>query len=104
MKVDLMNEVISLNEAQAKARPSPEEFEIAYQARIAMDRIRFAIRQSEVFGIHSGAIREANLQLLDALDRLDSGDRHHNANGATPRSDFRTTARGPEGRRNRSVL
>jgi hypothetical protein len=31
-------------------RPSPAEFEMAYQARVAMDRIRFAIKATEMAG------------------------------------------------------
>lgn len=51
-------------------------FELAYQARVAMDRIRFAIRQGEgVFPNHP-VLAEARMQLLDALDRLESADRH----------------------------
>jgi hypothetical protein len=52
------------------------EYEMAYQARIAIDRIRFAIRQTEQFARHSDEAREASLQLLDALDRLETADRH----------------------------
>ena len=63
-------------EAEAKSRPSPVEFEMAYQARVAIDRIRFAIKESESLGVHSDPIREVNLQLLDALDRLETADRH----------------------------
>ena len=74
MNRDLMNEVISMVEAKVGSRPAPAEFEMAYQACIAMDRIRFAIKQAEVFGAHSYPISEANLQLLDALDRLEAAD------------------------------
>jgi len=50
-------------------------FELAYQARVASDRIRFAIRQIEE-QVHGGdQLREVSVQLLDALDRLDSVER-----------------------------
>jgi hypothetical protein len=51
------------------------EFEMAYQARVAIDRIRFAIKHTERFGPHTDQMREAGLQLLDALERLESVDR-----------------------------
>lgn len=49
---------------------------MAYHARIAIDSIRFAIKQIEQFAHHSDQAREASLQLLDALDRLEAADRH----------------------------
>jgi hypothetical protein len=51
------------------------EFEMAYQARIAIDRIRFAIKHTEQFAPHTDQMREAGLQLLDALERLESVER-----------------------------
>jgi DNA invertase Pin-like site-specific DNA recombinase len=51
------------------------EFEMAYHGRIAIDRIRFAIKHAEQFGPHRPEIREACLQLLDALQRLETVDR-----------------------------
>lgn len=60
----------------ANTGASPMEFEMAYQARVAIDRIRFAIRHTPEFGCcHSGSWREVGLQLLDALERLESVDR-----------------------------
>ena len=72
---EFAKEVFSLVEANVARRPSTMEFEMAYQARIACDRIRFAIRNTEEFSSHSAQVREANLQLLDALDRLEFADR-----------------------------
>jgi len=57
------------------SRPSAIEFEMAYQARVAIDRIRFAIKHTEQFCPRSDQLREAELQLLDALERLGSVDR-----------------------------
>ena len=51
-------------------------FELAYQARTACDCIRFAIKNTEQCAAHSPQLREASLQLLDALDRLKSAERH----------------------------
>jgi hypothetical protein len=67
--------IIALIETRCQARPAPMEFEMAYQARIAMDRIRFAIKHTEQFAPHTDQMREAGLQLLDALERLESVDR-----------------------------
>jgi hypothetical protein len=64
-----------LTPAELRDRPSPIEFEMAYQARVAIDRIRFAIKHTEQFGLHSDEMREAGLQLLDALERLENIDR-----------------------------
>ncbi len=75
MKTELVNEMFSLIEAQVKSRPSPIEFEMAYQVRIAIDRIRFAIKASDQYANCSPQLQEAGLQLLDALDRLESADR-----------------------------
>ena len=51
-------------------------FELAYQARVAIDRIRFAIRQGEAVVPDHPDLMEARMQLLDALDRLESAERH----------------------------
>src|SRR5690242_4425060 len=64
--------IIALIESQCAARPTPMEFEMAYQARVAMDRIRFAIKHAEQFAPHTDQMREAGLELLDALERLES--------------------------------
>jgi hypothetical protein len=62
-------------DAQVKIRPSPIEFEMAYQVRVAIDRIRFAIRATDQFAHYPQHLQEAGLQLLDALDRLESAER-----------------------------
>jgi hypothetical protein len=43
------------------------EFEMAYQARIAIDRIRFAIRHTEQVAPRTDPMRDVDFQLLDAL-------------------------------------
>jgi hypothetical protein len=59
----------------------PGEFELAYQVRVAIDCIRFAVKATEQSVEEPNEIRqaslrqEANLQLLDALDRLQSAER-----------------------------
>ena len=62
-------------DAQFRFRPSPIEFEMAYQVRVAIDRIRFAIKATDQFAQHPQQLLEAGLQLLDALDRLESAER-----------------------------
>src|SRR5215471_21535353 len=52
---------------------------MAYQARVAMDRIRFAVKHAEQFGPQTEPMREAGLQLLDALQRLETVDRRFQA-------------------------
>ena len=75
MKNELAEEIFALIEARLWAQPAAIEFEMAYQARVAMDRIRFAIKHTEQFGPRTEPMREAGLQLLDALQRLESVDR-----------------------------
>src|SRR3954469_16093833 len=75
MSSEVMHQVVAMIEAEVKSRPSAIEFEMAYQVRIAIERIKFAIKHTEQFGRPSDPIREAGLQLLDALDRLEAADR-----------------------------
>jgi len=71
----MMHQILETIEADVQSRPSAIEFEMAYQARIAIDRIKFAIKHTEQFSKPCIHMREAGLQLLDALDRLESVDR-----------------------------
>jgi hypothetical protein len=75
MKAQLLDEVLSLMGAAVKSHPSSVEFEMAYQVRVAIDRIRFAIKATEQFAQHPEQLQEAGIQLLDALDRLEAADR-----------------------------
>jgi len=75
MKSEFVNQLMDAVEAQMRSRPSPMEFEMAYQARIATDRIKFAMKQTEQAAGRLEQIREAAMLLLDALDRLDSIER-----------------------------
>jgi hypothetical protein len=70
-----MHQIVETIEAEVRSRPSPLEFEMAYQARVAMDRIKFAIKHAEQFSKPCIHMRDASLQLLDALERLESLDR-----------------------------
>lgn len=75
MKSEVLQEFVAMIEADAQLRPSPGEFEMAYQARVAIDRIRFAIKATESTREHPDELKEAAMQLLDALDRLEAADR-----------------------------
>ena len=79
MRRELADEILALIDAQSHAEPTPMEFEMAYQARVAIDRIRFAIKHTEEFGPHTDQMRDAGFQLLDALQRLDLVDRRFQA-------------------------
>ncbi len=70
-----MRQIVEEIEAYTQARPSPIEYEMAYQARVASDRIKFAIRHAEQFAKPCDVLREAGIQLLDALNRLEEVDR-----------------------------
>ena len=75
MKSELAEEIFELIEARSHDQPTPMEFEMAYQARIAIDRIRFAIKHTEQFAPSTDQMRDVGLQLLDALQRLEAVDR-----------------------------
>ena len=75
MKSEVLKEFVAMIEADAQLRPSPGEFEMAYQARVAIDRIRFAIKATESTNEHRDELKEAAMQLLDALDRLEAAER-----------------------------
>ena len=75
MTSEVMHQNVPTTEGEVKSRPSAMEFEMAYQARVVIDRIKFAIRHTEQFSKPCIHMREAGLQLLDALERLESLDR-----------------------------
>jgi hypothetical protein len=75
MNPQCQDETLARPEILANSPPFAAEFEMAYQVRIAIERIRFAIRHAEQFGKPTNEMREAALQLLDALERLELVDR-----------------------------
>ena len=87
-----MHQIVGSIASEVRSRPSAIEFEMAYQARVAIDRIKFAIKHAEQFSKPCIHMREAGLQLLDALERLESLDRRFqirsrlatNGNGSSP--------------------
>jgi type IV secretion system protein VirB10 len=52
IKSAVVKEFVAMIEAGVKNRPSPCEFEMTYQARVAIDRIRFAVRATEMSPIN----------------------------------------------------
>ena len=74
-----MRQIVETIEADVQSRPSAMEFEMAYQARIAIDRIKFAIKHAEQFARPCDTMREVGLELLDALERLEALDRRFQA-------------------------
>jgi hypothetical protein len=75
MRSEIMRQIVATIEADVQSRPSAIEFEMAYQARVAIDRIKFAIKHAEQFARPCDTMREAGMQLLDALERLEGLDR-----------------------------
>ena len=76
MSSELRHQLLKMIERAARSSPSSVEFEMAYQARVAADRIRFAVKAMEIGSNHSDQLRDAGMQLLDALDRLEAAERH----------------------------
>jgi len=70
-----MQQIVEMIETDVQSRPSAMEFEMAYQARVVMDRIKVAIKHLEQFARPCDPMREVGLDLLDALERLESLDR-----------------------------
>ena len=75
MSSETMHRIVELIESEAHSHPSPIEFEVAYQARVAIDRIKSAIKHAEQFSKPCHQMRDASMQLLEALGRLESLDR-----------------------------
>lgn len=94
MSSEAMYQILEQIEADVQSRPSPIEFEMAYQARVAIDRIKFAIKHTEQFAPRTETIREAGLQLLDALERLESVDRRFQQRSRFRQSCATTVANG----------
>ena len=75
MSSERMREFLLEIQAELASGPSSIEFEMAYQARVAVDRIKFALKHSEQFAPRTDQMRQVELQLLDALERLEKVDR-----------------------------
>ena len=96
MSSEIAQQFLEAMEAEVRSSPSAIEFEMAYQARVVIDRIKFAIKHTEQFSKPCIHVREAGLQLLDALERLESLDRRFQIRSrvAAERNEIMTEARG----------
>ena len=92
MSSEIMHQILATIEEEINSRPSAIEFEMAYQARVAIDRIRFAIRHTEQFCPRCDQVRDAGLQLLDALERLETVDRRFQTRSRISRGPRHTEA------------
>src|ERR1035438_2614375 len=79
MRSEMLRQIVETIETDGQSRPSAIEFEMAYQARVAVDRIKFAIKHTEQFARPCDTMREVGLELLDALERLEALDRRFQA-------------------------
>lgn len=73
---EFARKVLTVVAESPRTRMDSLEYEMAYQARVASDRIRFAIRVIQKTGTDDAELRQAGLELLDALDRLASAEHH----------------------------
>jgi hypothetical protein len=83
----LAKEVFSIVERKVLSESPSMEFEMAYQMKVAGERIRFALKSMDMLGL-SPTVQEVSLQLLDALERMERVDRrfqrqssHNHSNG-----------------------
>jgi hypothetical protein len=65
-----MRQIVETIEADVQSRPSAMEFEMAYQTRVAIDRIKFAIRHTDQFGKPCDAMREPECNCLTRSNAL----------------------------------
>ena len=93
MSSEVRRQILQAIEDGVNSRPSAIEFEMAYHVRVAIDRIRFAIKHSEKFGPRTDQAREVGMQLFDALERLETIDRRFQVRSLTKTSSGRTDAR-----------
>jgi hypothetical protein len=75
----MLRPIVETMETDVQSRPSATEFEVAYQSRVVIDRIKFAIKHTEQFARPCDTMREVGLELLDALERLEALDRRFQA-------------------------
>lgn len=97
MRSENLREIAETIEADAQSRLSAMEFEMAYQARVVMDRIKFAIKHVEKFARPCDTMREVGLELLDALERLESLERRFQARSRTSISRANARSEAPTG-------
>jgi len=72
---ELAKEVFSIVEKKVISDRASMEFEMAYQMRVAGEKIRFAIKAIDEIRVGPTSAQETSLQLLDALNRLEETER-----------------------------
>ena len=75
MSLEIIRNIVEAVRGGALSAPSRLEFEVAYQVRVAIDRIKLAIIHTERFETAGDPMRVAGMELLDALQRLEALDR-----------------------------
>jgi hypothetical protein len=110
MSSETVDPILQVIEDGANSKPSASEFEMAYQSRVAIDRIRFAIKVTEQSANQPEQLREAGLQLLDALGRLETAERNFqrrfrssSRHGTSDSVDHRVNGTGAGGERRKAV-
>jgi hypothetical protein len=79
---ELARQVFSIVERKIASERSSLEFEMAYQMRVASEKIRFAIKAIDA--ACPNQTNEVSLQLLDALTRLEQLDRRFQNRSCQP--------------------
>jgi hypothetical protein len=75
MTTKSIHQLLEIIEKEVRSTPSAIEFEMAYQARVVVDRIKFAIRQVEQYAKPCAEMHEGGLRLPEAVERLKALDR-----------------------------
>src|SRR5215472_15649986 len=75
MTTKSMHQLLEIIEEEVRSTPSAVEFEMAYQARVVVDQIKFGIREVEQYAKPCAEMREVGLRLPKAVERLQALDR-----------------------------
>ena len=75
-RAEVLGEFVAMIEANAETRVCASEYEMAYQVRVALAQIRFAIKALDSTQDETGQLHHAAMQLLDAYDRLQSAEQN----------------------------
>lgn len=67
MGSEILRQIIETIETEVQSRPTAIEFEMVYQSRVVIDRIKFAVKHTGQFARPCDPMREVGLELLDAV-------------------------------------
>jgi hypothetical protein len=76
MNSELLHQVVEMIEAEGQARRSGMEFDMAYQARVAIDRIKLAVKRSEQGGGQPDQMRDSGARGRRPMVRISNKDLH----------------------------